>query len=389
METRLPDDKRTKYMAAVEDTLRAKSLPLRDLQGIIGKLQFATSVIPGVRAFLRRLHPLTRGTAALVPARHRTRREANRNPAAPPALQLHPETVRTLLDSLQPATRRTYQHKWAEYVAYVSDDRRRECPFEASSSTLANFLQSLLSRGLAFRSLSAYLAAIAYMFKLHGREDPTRQFLVTQLLNGVRNKAQRLPARRLPVTRRLLHRLLGALRGVCCSTCEKTCYRALFSLAFYACLRPGEVTYTGKGQHTLRLEQLTLSWTGIDILFASYKHSAGRTPTLTLSADPYSKYCPVRAMANYIRQRGMEPGPTFLGESGAPVTRQDFTWVLRAAIRALELPPNDYAPHSFRIGRATQMSKDGLAPAAIRAVGRWKSDAFHSYVRQDVIPLPR
>nr|XP_045592346.1 uncharacterized protein LOC123754181 [Procambarus clarkii] len=61
METRLPDDKRTKYMAAVEDALRAESLPLRDLQGIIGKLQFATSVIPGGRAFLRRLHPLTLG----------------------------------------------------------------------------------------------------------------------------------------------------------------------------------------------------------------------------------------------------------------------------------------------------------------------------------------
>ncbi|XP_069195367.1 uncharacterized protein [Procambarus clarkii] len=328
------------------------------------------------------------GTAALVPTRRRTRREANHSPAAPSALQLHPETVRTLLDSLQPATRRTYQHKWAEYVACVSNDRRRECPFEASSSTLANFLQLLLSWGLALRSLSAYLAAIAFMFKLHGREDPTRQFLVTQLLKGARNKAQRLPARRLPMTRRLLHRLLGALRGVCCSTYEKTCYRALFSLA-YACLRPGEVTYAGKGQHTLCLDQLTLSRTGIDIAFASYKHSAGRTPTLNLSADPYSKYCPVRAMANCIRRRGMEPGPIFLDETSAPVTRQDFTRVLRAAIRALGLPPNDYAPHSFRIGRAMQMSKDGLAPAAIRAVGRWKSDAFHSYVRQDVIPLPR
>ncbi|XP_069186405.1 uncharacterized protein [Procambarus clarkii] len=38
METRLPDDKRMKYMAAVEDTLGAESLPLRDLQGIIDKL---------------------------------------------------------------------------------------------------------------------------------------------------------------------------------------------------------------------------------------------------------------------------------------------------------------------------------------------------------------
>ncbi|XP_045587216.2 uncharacterized protein [Procambarus clarkii] len=52
METRLPDDKKMKYMAAVEDALGAENLPLQDLHGIIGKLQFATTVIPGGWAFL-------------------------------------------------------------------------------------------------------------------------------------------------------------------------------------------------------------------------------------------------------------------------------------------------------------------------------------------------
>nr|XP_045588402.1 uncharacterized protein LOC123750329 [Procambarus clarkii] len=61
METRLPEDKRTKYQAEVETAMGKKSLPLRDLQSIIGRLQFATAVIPGGRAFLRRLHTLTRG----------------------------------------------------------------------------------------------------------------------------------------------------------------------------------------------------------------------------------------------------------------------------------------------------------------------------------------
>nr|XP_045604834.1 uncharacterized protein LOC123762362 [Procambarus clarkii] len=61
METRLPEDKRTKYQAEVETALGKKSLSLRDLQSIVGRLQFATAVIPGGRAFLRRLHTLTRG----------------------------------------------------------------------------------------------------------------------------------------------------------------------------------------------------------------------------------------------------------------------------------------------------------------------------------------
>ncbi|XP_069176326.1 uncharacterized protein [Procambarus clarkii] len=174
-----------------------------------------------------------------------------------------PATVRTLFNSLQPATRRTYRAKWVEYAAYVSAGRRGECPFDAAPSTLVNFLQSLLSRGLAYRSLHAYLAAIAFVCKLHGRRDPTRQFLVTQLLKGARNSAQRAPARRLPVTRSLLHRLLRALGGVCNSAYEKSCYRALFSLAFHACLRPGEAVYVEHGRHTLNLEQVSLTTAGI------------------------------------------------------------------------------------------------------------------------------
>ncbi|XP_069186848.1 uncharacterized protein [Procambarus clarkii] len=227
-------------------------------------------------------------------------------------------------------------------------------PFDAAPSTLGNFLQSLLSRGLAYRSLHAYLAAIAFVCKLHGRRDPTRQFLVTQLLNGARNSAQRAPARRLPVTRSLLHRLLRALGGVCNSAYEKSCYRALFSLAFHACLRPGEAVYVDHGRHTLNLEQVSLTTAGIDIVFNTYKHSAGRTPTLSLRANPSSKYRPI----------------------------------LRSALTALGLPPDDYAPHSFRIGRATQLSRDGLATSEIMAVGRWKSSALTSYVRRDVVALP-
>ncbi|XP_045616462.2 integrase/recombinase xerD homolog [Procambarus clarkii] len=331
---------------------------------------------------------LPRDAAALVPARSRPRRDADNSSCAPPALQLHPATVRTLFNSLQPATRRAYRAKWVEYAAYVSAGRRGECPFDAAPSTLGNFLQSLLSRGLAYRSLHAYLAAIAFVCKLHGRRDPTRQFLVTQLLKGARNSAQRAAARRLPVTRSLLHRLLRALGGVCNSAYEKSCYRALFSLAFHACLRPGEAVYVDHGRHTLNLEQVSLTSAGIDIVFNTYKHSAGRTPTLSLRANPSSKYCPVRALSKYFNYRGLGPGPIFKHAAGAPVTRRDFSKILRSALTPLGLPPDDYAPHSFHIGRATQLSRDGLATSEIMAVGRWRSSAFTSYVRRDVVALP-
>ena len=61
MEARLPQDKLFNYTHEVSNALQLSKITLRELQSIIGKLQFATRVIPSGRAFLRRLHNLTIG----------------------------------------------------------------------------------------------------------------------------------------------------------------------------------------------------------------------------------------------------------------------------------------------------------------------------------------
>ena len=59
MEARLPIDKLTKYSSHVAQLLQKNKITLRDLKSVIGMLQFATSVVNGGRAFIRRLHDLT------------------------------------------------------------------------------------------------------------------------------------------------------------------------------------------------------------------------------------------------------------------------------------------------------------------------------------------
>ena len=61
MQARLPPDKLQKYSQQVQLALQKRTIQLRDLKCIIGQLQFATTVIPSGRAFLRRLHDLTIG----------------------------------------------------------------------------------------------------------------------------------------------------------------------------------------------------------------------------------------------------------------------------------------------------------------------------------------
>ena len=61
MTAQLPLDKLAKYSKEVQGMLNRDSVSLKDLQKIIGQLQFSTCVIPIGKPFLRRLIDLTRG----------------------------------------------------------------------------------------------------------------------------------------------------------------------------------------------------------------------------------------------------------------------------------------------------------------------------------------
>ena len=60
-EARLPRDKITKCVDIITDFLQGKKVQLKELQSLLGLLNFATTVVtPGI-AFLRRLYDLTQG----------------------------------------------------------------------------------------------------------------------------------------------------------------------------------------------------------------------------------------------------------------------------------------------------------------------------------------
>ena len=59
MLAQLPVDKLESYSSSVEELLQKDKVQLRELQSVIGKLQFATTIIKVGRPFLRRLYDLT------------------------------------------------------------------------------------------------------------------------------------------------------------------------------------------------------------------------------------------------------------------------------------------------------------------------------------------
>ena len=54
---------------------------------------------------------------------------------------------------------------------------------------------------------------------------------------------------------------------------------------------------------------------------------------------------------------------------------------LRGVVALARFPADEYALHSLRVGGATFLSAGRASVDVVRRKGRWKSDAFKSYVR--------
>ena len=90
--------------------------------------------------------------------------------------------------------------------------------------------------------------------------------------------------------------------------------------------------------------------------------------------------CAVHALLAYLAIRGDGPGPLFLCQNGQPLSRTLLTNWLRQIMASAGISGN-FSSHSFRIGAATVAGRNGIPDHLIQELGRWKSNAFQSYIR--------
>jgi hypothetical protein len=110
-----------------------------------------------------------------------------------------------------------------------------------------------------------------------------------------------------------------------------------------------------------------------------------------LSGDPV--LCPVlatRRRALHLREHGASPTcPLYRYYDSTnrsyDVTTREITSALRRAATAVfhltNIPPDRIEAYSLRSGGATALLVSGVDQTAIRAIGRWKSDAIFLYLR--------
>ena len=296
--------------------------------------------------------------------------------------------VELLSASVSPSARALYRRAFKLLQEYGEE----HCPhipiWPASEATVANFIAFLFSKNFAASTIISYVSAIASIHKFAAYPDPTQYFLVKKLLSGTQ-KIKGQQDTRLPVTEPILIGLINHHPKSSLTSYDQKMFKAIFTLAFSAFLRIGEILLRSKECNPDSVVQSSdISFfksnkrvNACQILMRSWKGRYAGPPLKISLNGSKSVICPVQSLLEFFKVRGFHQGPLFCNKDLTPCSRNYFTLTLKNALKATGHNCNRIKGHSFRIGAATTAAMKGVSDAQIQRLGRWRSSAFNRYIR--------
>ncbi|CAG2196532.1 unnamed protein product [Mytilus edulis] len=230
---------------------------------------------------------------------------------------------------------------------------------------LTSFIVYMFRKKLSHSTVSGYISGLSYFNKINNLEDNTQKFVVRKLIEGIKRLGgPNQKDTRLPITRDILEKLLRSLAVICKNGYETKLFMASFSLAFHGFMRVGEITVDCKNKqmHTVKFENIKLCDARLEVLLTSSKTDQfGSGTTIVISKQKNKNVCPVQIMANFIKVRPPYLGPLFCHFDGSPLTRYQFSALLKRSLSVIGIENNGFKSHSFRIGMATTCALEGHA----------------------------
>ena len=179
-------------------------------------------------------------------------------------------------------------------------------------------------------------------------------------------------------------------------------YTTAYLFGYYGLMRIGELT---ESQHVIKAKDVhkcDIKKKLMIFLYTSKTHNQSNRPqkirieassTVTITYNSKTKiikelnagfFCPYKWALSYITLRRLRRNDNeqfFIFRDGSNLKAHHLRKTLRHAIENLTLDSTLYDIHSLRIGRATDMQKQGYSIEHIKDSGRWKSNAVYKYLR--------
>ena len=250
-------------------------------------------------------------------------------------------------------------------------------------------------------TVRSYVSAIKGVLAEDGVEIENDSFELKALTRACRLKNDRVITR-FPIYKDLLMLILRKLEiYLGGQPYLLNLYQALFSTAYFSLLRVGEVT---DSEHSIRVKNTHIGTNKDKILLildSSKTHNKGNKPQkIKISSIPATvrmksgdcatftvkgtKYCPFNLIKAYISCRlkaKSEMENFFVFSDGSLIKSENVRSMLKLMIEHLKLDSTFYNFHSLRIGHCGHLLKLGLSVETIKNLGRWKSNAVFTYLK--------
>ena len=172
-------------------------------------------------------------------------------------------------------------------------------------------------------------------------------------------------------------------------------YASMFAAAYYGLLRVGEIT---SGAHPIKVVDVHVGDNKRKILFVlrlSKMHWKDMPPQIikiTSHEMPSTRnmnqvkrldFCPYSLINDYIITRKTSESPNepfYVFQDQAPVKPHHMRSTLHKILLIVQLDPNLYGTHSFRVGRSVDLYQSHIEVSTIKKIGRWKSNVVYSYL---------
>lgn len=328
--------------------------------------------------------------------------------AGHPCAARHPELIRRaqvfLGLAIGSSTRATYSTGVKSYVRFAST-HQLAAPFPASVATLCLWLSAVASppQSLVYGTCKVYLAAVITHHVEMGFAHPLQadsSSLLDRVLAGIKRASAPAVQPKLPITTAMLQSMRAHLdlqqrRDVLVWAMMWTATAGMLRISEFAltstndterALRMHHVRFFDHGGEGHSLADVARILSPVRIRYALIHLDASKSDPLRFGVDVTisapSALCALCGYAKFCTSSLVTAStPFFHFDDGTAVHRQ---WLMKRVDELLVRTgynPRSYSSHSFRKGGAASLQAAGVGDAAIRQLGRWKSDAFNLYVR--------
>ena len=267
-------------------------------------------------------------------------------------------------------------------------------PVPTSEDLLCKFVSYLALKNISANTIKVYLSGVRQLHLREGHPPPhtAEMAKLAQVLRGIKvsqaSGSKLTTARqRLPITPEILRQVKGQWQRDP-PTQDRIMLWAAFLTCFFGFFRSGEICVSQADSFDpssdLSVDSVKLDSICnprlIRIRLATSKTDPFREGAMINLPRTEDDLCPVAALLSWLVYRGGSPGPLFLFQSGASLTRARLVTELRKVLSDVGLEAENFSGHSFRKGAATTAAAHGVPDSQIKILGRWKSSAFHVYL---------